>query len=440
LSRFFFKLLLKKIILLQTKKFTEGNRVKKIAKLLVLTLIISMCFPALVNINQSQYNVLPNKAESALNIKSDPAIFIDGNKQLNNTATAGNGTMEFPWILENYTICISSGTPGIRIENTNEYFILRNCRIYDLASDGIQFTNVTNFNLRNCTIYNTTNYGINFEDVRNFNLEQCSVSDCYGIKFDDVSNCNFQNCTIYNTLSDGIYLFYVTNVAINDTVINSCNFGIRVSDSNKVNITHCNIYNSTADGIYITDSHDNVIANNSLCENQNGIFIEDSDRNHLSYNIANNNDYEGIWYTGTTGSYNTTITHNTANQNGQDGFNLIKLHNATITYNTANNNVQLGISLCGTYNSTVSYNTAQNNKWGIWLSSSSSFNIITWNDLQSNSQGCWKEATDCIGNTIENNDCGGGIPGYSLLFLLIGLISVVSLTIARKQRTKQIFS
>jgi len=58
----------------------------------------------------------------------------DANFTSANGVVGGSGTPDDPYIIEGWEIDAEGGEYCIRIENTNAYFIIRNCRVYN-ASD-----------------------------------------------------------------------------------------------------------------------------------------------------------------------------------------------------------------------------------------------------------------------------------------------------------------
>lgn len=104
-----------------------------------------------------EYNIY-KKTKIELNIDLNnytphPPIYINGNDDFipENGVIAGNGTKENPYIIEGWEIN-ASNTDGIRIENTDAYFIIRNCYIYGGKknyNDGINFYNVKNGGIEN---------------------------------------------------------------------------------------------------------------------------------------------------------------------------------------------------------------------------------------------------------------------------------------------------
>jgi len=193
-------------------------------------------------------------------------IYINGNddfvSQATNEGWTGGGTENNPYIIENYDIDAST-KHGIYIENTDVYFIIRNCTIHDgKATDnyGIYFYNVSNGKIENCTIYNNS-VGIYLHgSSSNDTITNCVIYNNThgGIQLGSSSNNNIANCEVYNN-SDGICLG---------------------SSSNYNSISNCLVYNNSY-GIYLLSSNNNIVKNSNLSNNGWGVLISDSSYNAL---------------------------------------------------------------------------------------------------------------------------------------------------------------
>ncbi|MCG2826214.1 MAG: right-handed parallel beta-helix repeat-containing protein [Thermoplasmatales archaeon] len=177
-------------------------------------------------------------------------IYINGNSDFTsaNGIVSGSGTGADPYIIENWDIDASSAD-GIHIENTDVYFIIRNCIVHDGKSNdkhGIYFYSVQNGKIDNVTSYNNRR----------------------GIFGDYPSNNNIiANCDVYNNY-DGIRLWY---------------------SSNNNTITNCDVHNNSDRGIYLYYSSDNQITNSYVYNNSNyGIYLHSSSDNLIYNNYFNN--------------------------------------------------------------------------------------------------------------------------------------------------------
>ncbi|MCG2825753.1 MAG: right-handed parallel beta-helix repeat-containing protein, partial [Thermoplasmatales archaeon] len=226
---------------------------------------------------------------SSKTLTSHDPIYIDGNTAFAENAStegwAGDGTegnpyiLQNPYITENYNINASTAH-GIYIENTDVYFIIRNCTIYDGKSNqngGIYFYNVTNGKIDNVTSYN----------------------NAYGIYTYSSSNNNINANYVYNN-SLGIYLSYCSNnnIVSNCTVYNNY-YGVHLLDSSNNQITNCTVHNNYGRGISLYDSSNNNVATNQIYNNADGIYLYYSSDTEIHYNNIYNNTDHGVYsYTG----------------------------------------------------------------------------------------------------------------------------------------------
>ena len=87
-------------------------------------------------------------------------ILINGNSRFTkaNGVVGGNGTKDHPYIIENWSINENIIDNGIWIKNTNRYFTIRNCNIY------------------NRTSYNYKTYGIHLKNVKSGTIENNRIN------------------------------------------------------------------------------------------------------------------------------------------------------------------------------------------------------------------------------------------------------------------------
>jgi parallel beta-helix repeat protein len=278
----------------------------------------------------------------------------------------GSGTYSDPYVIEDLVIDGDSSGNSILIENSNVYFKIENCTLYNAewGSDaGIGLLNVNNSQL----IGNDCSYsqvGIVLGDVRD-----------YG------GGCDNNTITgnIVNNNRGGMYLFDSYNNTISGNTAN----------------------NNTWSGIYLVGSNSTVVSGNTMNDNNMcGINIGWGYNNLIvSGNTMNDNNMQGLWMDE---SFNNTISGNIMNNNNLSGICLIDSNYNIISRNTAIYNKECGIVLFhGNYN-TISGNTANYNQWGIVLYNTG-YNIVSGNILIGNDE-CIVEV-DCQGNVIQDNDC-----------------------------------
>ena len=290
----------------------------------------------------------------------------------------GNGIYSDPYVIEDFVIDGEFSESCILIENSDVYFKIENCTVYNSAvtiEAGIRLINVSNSQLIN---------------------NNCS-SNRRGIFLYSSDNNTISGNTANSNPDYGILLLLSNYNTVSGNTANYNEFyGMFINNSNNNTISGNTANDNYEYGIYLFNANNNTISGNFFDFNNNfGIILSNSDNNAISGNTANNNEDDGIYLT--ISDYN------------------------TLSGNTANNNDDNGISLAEGYNNTISENTANYNTNGIYLFNSDS-NIFSLNTLIGNDV-CIYEDILCDFNVFENNECGeeDGIP-----FELIILISVIS--------------
>ena len=345
---------------------------------LFILLVIGLIFPLILNYNFNfgkDYEPNVDKLRTSATIDF---IIIDALATTNTSfsgnwswaraqpwCTEGDGTKEYPYIIENVTIIYPPAIDCLTIRNSRKHFTVRNCTLKDntIASfAGIRLNNVTNGQIVDNQVYNNS-YGI-------------YLKDCH----DNIISGN----TVYNNIKYGIYLRGEPGC-----------------------------YNNTLSG--------NFANNNTM----HGIaLIYNCDYNNLTGNTANDNGASGILLDGQDGAtcYKNIVSGNTAINNTQDGIHLRwECYNNTISGNTINNNAQNGIYLiyyCD-YNN-ITENTANGNEDGIDLHESCENNTIMENSVYNNLYSGIYLHVKChqnniINNTVYNNNWGIYLNWYSTI-------------------------
>ncbi|MEM4308815.1 MAG: NosD domain-containing protein [Thermoplasmata archaeon] len=345
-----------------------------------------------------------------------PPIHINGNYVFAHQAASegwpGDGSEGNPYIIDGYDIDANGGRYGFWIENTDAYFVIRNCSVRGATDSGsVPYgAGIALINVRHGTLdsnkCNNSNLGIYLYKGSQYNTmtNNNASSNTYGILLSSSSN----NIITNNNASGngyGIYLYYSSNNSItNNTASGNSEYGIYLGwDSSNNSITN-NTASGNSLGIFLEFSSNNNITNNTASGNSyDGIFLDYSSNNN---NITNNNASSNslgisLWF-----SSNNSITNNNASGNSRYGICLYYSSNNSITNNNASGNSNYGIHLnSSSDNNNITNNNASGNGYGIYLSSSSN-NIITNNNASGNSQyGIFLELSS--NNTITNNNASG---------------------------------
>ncbi|MFX0188528.1 MAG: right-handed parallel beta-helix repeat-containing protein, partial [Candidatus Hodarchaeota archaeon] len=323
---------------------------------------------------------------------------------------SGSGTEEDPYVIQD--LIINGGGSGscILIENSNVYFRIENCVIYNSGSGesdaGIKLVN--------------TNNG---EIINNYCLLNKN-----GIYLDS-SNYNTISGNTANKNLFGIHLEYsYDNIVSGNTANNNGDYGIYLWSSDD-NIISGNTANNNGDyGIFLEISNNNSFSGNIMIES--GLFIIGNNREQCSsHNIDTTNLVNGkpiYYYANKIGlelddfsnggqlilaNCSDSIISNLHISHGTIGISLLYSNNNTILRCTMSNNAEYGIYLYYSNNNIFSRNIANNNnEYGICLEYSND-NIISENTANENDKGgIYLDASNyntISGNTANENDKGG---------------------------------
>jgi parallel beta-helix repeat protein len=229
-----------------------------------------------------------------------------------------------------------------------------------------------------------------------------------GIDMNYYNGITIKNCTIKH-FATGVYGNGVVDISLLDNTIVYNNAssggpetGIHIENGNNATISNNNLSYNAGEGLFFSGNN-SLISNNTANYNQNnGIVIAElgrhydpfyfiySTNNTLLDNTANENTQYGIFVLAT---YNLTMKRNTANFNGNNGFNLYEIGNdSVIEDNTADFNEEIGIYLAGVTGMTFKFNTAScNNGYGVQV----------FSDATVTSD--WYDTTACYNNRAEDN-------------------------------------
>ena len=235
-------------------------------------------------------------------------IYIEDDDPLKNWAItaatepwcSGSGTWIDPFIIENVTINGQNSGSCITIYDSNAYFIIRNCTVYNSGSNlggldsGIKIKNSKNGKIFNNTCRANNGFGISLEDANNCSAEQNTVEN-NGLSgfflhtaYDNI-NCDNNQITNNNITSNDEYGIYIDG-----------NYNPGVTDIKYNLISNNNISYNNLDGIRIRLTEYNTILNNRIYNNtKNGISLRsvlalDTIYNQIIGNIIYNNTEYGI--------------------------------------------------------------------------------------------------------------------------------------------------
>jgi len=215
------------------------------------------------------------------------------------TWCTGSGTVGDPYLLENLEI---DGLGGvcITIQNSNVYFIIRFCTLFNAIGPGIYLYNVANGTINTNDLTNN-DHGIYMEFSSYNNIVGNTI---YGNTWGTDIALVYSDYNTFedNFLENGYQGFHFdgsnNNAILRNTATKNVNYGFVLVYDSDLNYISENIlkYQNGADGIIIAFGCDsNTITENIIEDNpRNGISLWDSYFNEFSGNIVRNNTLIGI--------------------------------------------------------------------------------------------------------------------------------------------------
>ncbi|MGY5875369.1 MAG: right-handed parallel beta-helix repeat-containing protein [Candidatus Thorarchaeota archaeon] len=213
--------------------------------------------------------------------------------QAGNESWEGDGSVDLPYIIENYNI--TSDSNCIDITNVSVHFTIRNCLLTSEtpgAGNGITF-----YKVQNATIEDNTITGKNS-----------------GLKFQVCEALMIENNTINDNIEDAIYLDYSTDVSIiSNRAVNNYQ-GIYSEDTNFTYVINNNISLTGYQGVYLRRGINWTIDGNRISDIQfQGIYLWNGEYCEVTDNIVHNCRENGIQFYF---SNNCTVTSNSLYDNG----------------------------------------------------------------------------------------------------------------------------
>ncbi|MFX1572728.1 MAG: right-handed parallel beta-helix repeat-containing protein [Promethearchaeota archaeon] len=368
---------------------------------------------------------------------------------LNYDWCSGSGTWVDPYIIEDIFIDGKNSDICILIEDSNCYFIIRNCictnsKNYSFYA-GIKLVNTNNGRLinNNCSFNNED--GMIIDDCSNISVinNNLNSNSRVGIYMYDCSLNIVQDNSINNNNYSGVLIENSINNNFSGNILNKCGFFLLDAISQNIDTTNLvngkpicfyknriglgpndfknfgqiilfNCRDSSISNLNLSQSSfpillyfckNNTIYRNIVSKNTIGINLDESDNCIISENIASYNHEAGINTINYNGG-NNTIIKNSVDYNGKKGINVFGDSN-NISGNTVNNNKLTGVSVIG-INNTVSRNTANHNSEGMTLWGKN--NYIFKNDINYNSEGGliiqYSLYNKIWENNLKYNPCG----------------------------------
>jgi len=259
------------------------KKVKKMIFLIVVSIILGLLFPLHTNFIVYQYKNNGHLESDDISSLEKAAFWeigpieIDDDNPTKNWSLikatydwcSGSGNWNDPFKIENVTINGLSTGSCIEIKNSNAFFIIRNCTLYNSGlmdfDAGISLNNTKNGFLLNNNCSDNGNSGIRlYSGCENITVSgnNANSNTKYGLKLDHSSNNTISTNYAYNNEFHGIELNFSDN---NDIIKNNIRYStvweIFLQCSNENNIIE-NDYRVGYSGMYLNNSNNNFIVGN----------------------------------------------------------------------------------------------------------------------------------------------------------------------------------
>ena len=342
---------------------------------------------------------------------------------LNYAWCSGSGSWADPYVIEHVTINGQGSEFCIKIEDSDVYFIIQNCSLYNSGPFPV-LSGIYLFNVDNGKIISTNcsdNYkGIYLSESNNNTLSgNTANNNGFGIDLGDSDN-NLLSGNIVSSNSFGIDLWGSDNNKLLGNNANNNDYGISLRESNNNNLSGNTVSNNNLHGISLDYSNNNNLSENimNFCGiSLSGSFAEVASHIIDDTNLVNNKPV--YYYVNELGlglsnftnagqifliNCNNSIISGFNLSNSTTGIYLGYSNNNILSGNNASNNNLYGIYLCYSNNNTLSGNNACNNSDGISLEYSNN-NNLSGNTACNNSDGIdliFSNNNNLTGNTANN--------------------------------------
>lgn len=282
-----------------------------------------------------------------------------------NYSLSGNGTLNDPYVIENFDITTSNST-GVHISGTTKHFIVRNgyvdaeqygIRIADVAENTSKIINVTssfNYETIDCA-------GISISSANGIQLiDNVCMNNHYGIHVSNSYYSVIVGNTCSNNIANGMTLTESIGCLVDQNICTYNSDGLATFHS-LYTVFRNNIFESNdGEGLNIATSGGHEIENCSLSNNKYGLYLQVSDTITIRNNTIIGNEYVGIHLLQIVVL---EITNNTIKENyvGIDALSSVLV---SVTYNLFENNTAYGIDMTG-YNNSVHHNRFIGNNGGL---------------------------------------------------------------------------
>ena len=393
-----------------TKPFSTKMRNKIVIltalALVALVILSSLSVTSLANVphtsstDSSGISTYTNLVENR-QILINGGISITGDSGFSSSVyvSAGNGTKENPYVIQNLDIAVNNDT-GIYISDTSSYFLIKDV-VINMKPISSGFEN-----------------GINLQDVSNGQFANVTIFSnlyptTYIVNGTYLSNESLSGLTMYNS----------NNISISGSLMKNLTGGIGIYESSNISVSNTNISYAVINGIGSEFSENLHFSDNQISHNHhNNMQIINSqevkvERNHLSYAGGDN-----VWLWNTSNSYilfnnvsydlkyqailvypgnHDTVANNTVFSSAQ-AIVLFPGNNSTVVNNQIYN-VSDGIVIGGSVNDSISSNhIADSKNLSIELGWGSRDLTVEGNQIQDSGTGV--DVSSVTGLTLSSNE------------------------------------
>ena len=245
----------------------------------IITILITMgIFLALLPAINNGFNFNANNNDvTKLDKETLKISAVSGKIHVDNNWTAtessyswctGSGTWNDPYVIEDLEIDGGGSGSCILIENSNVYFRIENCTIYNSGGypdAGISLSNVFNGELINNTSSFNQAHGIAVKTCENITIRNNTINNNNaGIYVMDPTpigpsvNINILENEIHNNTAYGIFLLRIDNSYVSKNNVSSGTFGIVSISSNDVYVGNNLVEDCDYAAIFVSDRDNNV--------------------------------------------------------------------------------------------------------------------------------------------------------------------------------------
>lgn len=277
-------------------------------------------------------------------------IYSDAELASSDAMVSGDGTEANPYVISGWEVYGFTG-PGISIQGTTSYLIIRDVHV-NSTSDG------------------ELNPAIYLYDVSNVRIEESLLnSTCNGVVVSDSDNVTISNVDIVSYTGWGVDVSYSEDISVMDSYFMGSN-GIQCVEASEV-VASSNHMDWVEMGIVLNGADNSTVQDNDFWDCGTALSLTTVSTSRITGNSANNSDWGIVmcWV------FHCNVSGNVFHEMEATGmWSYGGSHNNTIFSNVISNCSATGMIAVSTVDCTVTYNTFRNNSddfWavsgGVWL-------------------------------------------------------------------------